>query len=88
MKIKDNHYYILKSHPGISGFKRDTWEYRIVTGRKAKLHKIEIEKEYLANGLGQFRLEEGHLPEYQPIVSEIEALRWLDNEPFGSVFII
>ena len=44
-----------------------------------------VVREYLASGLGKFRLADGHLPDYQPIASEVEALRRLDQNPFQGI---
>ena len=89
MAIFKKKYYILESTPGISGFKR--WgekEYRVSTGFKATNHKSYIVKEFKANGNGSFRIEDGHVPEYQPIASENEIFNWLDNNPYQTVFIL
>ncbi len=83
MKIKANSYYVLADHPGISGFK--DWNRKvesICTGHKARNTRSLVVREYLATGLGQFRILDGHLPEYCPVVSEVEMLRWLDANPF------
>lgn len=88
MRIFKNRYYILRRHPGISGFVRwNEWEYSICTGRKAQGNsRLSVLKEFKAKGLGHFRLGNGHLPNYQPEVKEVEALRWLDANPFGKAF--
>lgn len=43
------------------------------------------EREYLANGLRKFRVADGHLPDHQPILREVDALRWLDANPFQEI---
>lgn len=84
MRIKANHYYVLARHPGISGFQDFTRKVEsITTGHKARNNRSYVEREYLAKGLGKFRLDDGHLPDYQPIVSEVEMLRWLTANPFS-----
>ena len=89
MRVYKNKYYILRTHPGISGFQRwDKYEYRLVTGKKARFHRLNIYKEFRAKGLAYFRLENGHLPDYQPGAKEADALRWLDENPYGSVFFV
>ena len=86
MRIKSNHYYVLKTHPGISGFKRiNEWVEAVVTGLKARHNRSDVDREYLANGLRRFRLGDGHLPDYQPRVSEVEALRWLDVNVYQGI---
>lgn len=52
---------------------------------KARNCRLSIVREYLANGLRRFRLADGHLPEYQPVVREVDALRWLDANPYGEI---
>jgi hypothetical protein len=86
MKIKTGHYYVLADHPGISGFKDWTRKVEcIVTAEKARHSRPYIAREYLANGIRQFRLYDGHLPDYQPIAREVEALHWLDANPFQAI---
>lgn len=36
----------------------------------------------------KFRLADGHLPDHQPVTREVEALRWLDENPFASITAI
>jgi hypothetical protein len=86
--IKNDHYYLMMTPRGLSGSGDWTPEYRIVRGSKARLNRLEVDKEYLARGRGEFRLEDGHLPEYQKVVSEVDALRWLDQNPGNSVYPI
>lgn len=86
MRIKRHHYYVLADYPGISGF-RD-WSRKvecIVTGHKAANNRSRIVREYLATGRGEFRVEDGHLPDHQPVMREVDALRWLDANPFQSI---
>jgi hypothetical protein len=86
MRIKSNSYYVLADHPGISGFK--DWsrkEEYIVTGQYAKNNRSLVVREYQAKGIGRFRVHDGRLPEYCPLVSEVEALRWLDSNPYQRV---
>jgi len=86
MRIKPNSYYVLADHPGISGFKDWTRKTEcVVTGLKARNNRSIVAREYLANGMRLFRLNDGHLPDYQPITSEVEALRFLDANPFQSI---
>ena len=84
IRIKAGHYYVLADHPGISGFKDWTRKVEcIVSADKARHNRALIDREYLANGLGTFRIDDGHLPDHQPRVSEVEALRFLDSNPFS-----
>ena len=85
-RIRDHHYYVLARHPGISGFQDwTTSEEVVVTGRKARLERCNFAREYLATGRRRFRLHDGHLPGYMPEVPEVDALRWLDANPFGEI---
>lgn len=86
MTIRTGHYYVLADYPGISGFKDYTRKVEcIVTAQKARNNRHLIVREYLARGLGTFRLTDGHLPEFQPIAKEVDALRWLDENPFQHI---
>jgi len=89
MRIKTGHYYIIRIYPGISGFQKwDQQEYFVVSALAARScrYRPHVVKEYLAKGHGSFRLGDGHLLEYQPVVEEVEALRWLDKEPFQQIY--
>ena len=89
MKIFKKNYYIIHSTPGISGFQRwDEHEYRVCTGYKAQNCKTDIVKQFLLNGRGKYRLEDGHVPECQPIVHEKEIIPWLDKQRFATAFIL
>lgn len=50
----------------------------IVTGHKAKLNKSYVVKEYIPTGQGMFNCADGHIPECQPVMTERDALKWLD----------
>ena len=89
MKIYNNKYYIVESIPGISGFQRwDEREYRVVRGRTARaLYKLHIVQEFLFRVCGRYRLEDGHLPDYQPITkNQTELYNHLDSG--GQAFIL
>jgi len=89
MREFKNKYYTLKEHPGISDFQQwDKYEYRVATGYKAANNRLRIVKEYRENGRGQFRLEDGHLPDCQPPAREKEIIPWLDNERYQTAFIL
>jgi len=86
IRIKNGHYYVRAEHPGISGFQ--DWSRKVESvcaAPKARNNRLSIVREYLANGLRSFRLCDGHLPEHQPIVREVDALRWLDENPFSEI---
>ena len=86
VRIRRDHYYVLADHPGISGFKDYSRKVEcIVTGHKAANNRCLVQREYLASGLGRFECDDGHLPGHRPIVSEVEALRFLDANPFQSI---
>jgi len=83
MRVFKNKYYILREHPGISGFQQwDKYEYRVVTGYKAANNWLRIVKEFKENGRGRFRLEDGHL------ALEKEIIPWLDKERYQTAFIL
>jgi hypothetical protein len=86
LRIKKGHFYVLADHPGISGFKDYTRKVEtVVTAEKARNHRYCVDREYLASGRGTFRVHDGHLPDYQPRMSEVDALRWLDANPFQGI---
>ena len=82
MRIMQDRFYVGRIHPGISGFKDwDHWEYYVVMGRKARQHRSEIVTEYIPKAGDRLRLEDGHLPEYQPEMDGADAIQWLRNNP-------
>jgi hypothetical protein len=86
LRIKPGHYYVLGRTPGISGFQQ--WGQLVecvVTAQKARLERLKVLREYVPNGQRQFRLCDGHFPEYQPRAPEEEALRWLDAHPWSEI---
>ena len=90
MKLYKKNYYIIKDHPGISGFQQwNQLEYRVCTGYKAMAHdRTRIVRQFLENGRGQFALEDGHLPGYQPVVKEKEVIPWLEKNLYRTAFIL
>lgn len=79
MIYKDKHYIIANTRLYQEW---DNWEFRVISGRLAQLpsNRVEVVKEFLFNG-GKFRLENGRLPEYQPISGLIpDIYEWLDQD--------
>lgn len=79
-RINKDRIYILRDHPGISGF-RDwgLWEYWIAAGSGLGYgDRLNILAEYEPRPDDQFRLATGQLPDYQPragAAAAIAALR-------------
>lgn len=89
MRIRSDRYYVLRTHPGISGFIRvNDWVETIMTGYKARHHRSDVDREYLVTGLGKYKIGDGHLSDFQPVLSEDDALRWLDANPYGGIVAI
>ena len=83
MRIHKSRFYILADHPGISGFQQwDKLEYRLVTGHKAATYRCKIVGEWLPTDSDNWALEDGHVQGYQPIARNIEAVLWLQANPF------
>ena len=84
MRIYDSRFYILEVTPGISGFARpDEREYHVVTGHKARTDRYHVVSEWTPCSDESYRIEDGHLPEYQP-TGDAHAVRdWLLSNPFG-----
>jgi len=86
MRIYSDRFYLLRKHPGHSGFQRwNEWEYYITTGRKARNDRSLVVREYKQTGEGVFRIEDGHLPDYQQRKSETDALTWLQENPWQRI---
>jgi hypothetical protein len=83
MRIHKAKFYIRATHPGISGFQQwDKLEYRLVTGLKAANDRFSIVGEWLPTDSDIWALEDGHLPGYQPTARNMEAMRWLEQNPY------
>jgi hypothetical protein len=84
--IRKGRFYVLATVPGISGFQRwDEREYRIVTADKARNHRLDVVGELLPIQEDWFRLEDGHMPDYQPKARLPKALEWLTANPFQAI---
>jgi len=80
--IRSNSLYIV----AYAGYSR-TIERRIMTGVKARYYRSDVEMEY-HGGYFKFRLENGRLPEFQPVVDEAEMREALTKDPGLSAFIM
>ena len=86
IRIYKDRYYLMRDHPGLSGFRQwDKWEYWVTTGRKAQHDRLDVVEEYKPTEHHIFRLEDGHVPDCQPRVTVQEALAWLDENPFQRI---
>ena len=86
LRIVAGKYYVLARHPGISGFQNwDRLEYSVVTALKARNDRLAVIGELLPVADDRYRLADGHSPDYQPNVAAVNALKWLDANPFGVI---
>lgn len=85
MRLYRNRYYVGRCHPGISGFKRQEWEYYVVTGAKARTMRSEILGEYHPIASHWFDLDDGHLPGHRLGVQTKRALAWLVAHPYSRI---
>ena len=77
-RVYKDRLYMMSEHPGLSGFQQwDKYHYYIVMGYKAQNNRSGIIHEYRPSGRGLFRIEDGHLPDYQPRYEEAAAIQWL-----------
>jgi len=82
MRIYRDRVYVLANFPGISGYK--DWSrlaYRIGSGKHAANNRTEAIGELRARS-GLYRLQDGHLPDYQPRVGLDDALAWIQSNPY------
>ena len=87
MKIYKKKFYVSEVIPGLSGFQQwDKREYFLVMGTSK--NSANIVREFVSEDAHVFRLENGRLPEYQPIVTEIEAMAWLQENPFSRALMM
>jgi len=83
MRIYKNRFYVMMTIPGISGFQQwNEREFHIVTGYKAANNKHLIVAEWTPTEDESFRIEDGHLPECQPVGSRVDVANFLRNNPF------
>lgn len=68
MRIYKDRIYLLRDHPGISGFRQsDKWDYWIAPGFGLGYgDRLHVLGEYQAKPDDVFRLTTGQLPDYQP----------------------
>ena len=84
-RIFKKRYYVCRDWNKYHG---DTGEY-IVTGWQAQgSERLNVIREYQPGQGGSFRLQDGHLPEYQPVVGEAEMLSWLDYQRYQAASFI
>ena len=89
MRIYKTRFYVLETVPGISGFQRwNERERRLCTGHAAVNHRPYVIGEYQVKAADRLRLENGRLPEYQPILSAIEAMPTLTANPYMMAFFL
>lgn len=89
MRIYKNKYYLMQDTPGISGFKRwNEKEYYVSTGYHAKSNRTRVIKEFSQRYAAWFRVEDGHLPDHQPRMSQQDALKWLDKNIYQRISFI
>ena len=92
MRIKKTSYYIIEKTPGLSGFQQwDKKDRYIITGHKAQHERAcvvcQFNPAFSTLPVLMFRLEDGHLPEHQPLATCRQALDWLDKNKFSRVYI-
>ena len=88
-RIYKDKLYIVKTHPGCSGFVQyDKWQYSLITGKKLQRNRTWYEIDNMPlSGKFKYFLENGLLPDYQPKVSFQEACNWLIENPYSKVRI-
>lgn len=86
MRIYRDRFYVTEEVPGISGFQRwNEREYAVITGHKARNHRTIVVGELLPIAEDWYRIEDGHIPDYQERMRLPEALRWLAANPFQRI---
>ena len=84
MRIYSNRFYVTAGTPGISGFQQwDKTVFSIVTGLKARTcARSSVVAEWTPTNDERYRLGNGRLPEYQPVVDAAGVVEFLRSEPF------
>lgn len=94
MRIQTGKLYAIKQDKGISGFQ--DWNHfylRVVTAKTARvcrdLHPDCVLFEFDARiHFGTYRLDDGHLPDYQPRTDSFGVVRFLNANPDISAYLI
>ena len=87
MRIYDARFYAIAETPGISGFQQwDKIQVRIVTGRVARRLRSYITGEFDATTEQIYRLDEGHLPDYQPRTDAAGVIAYLTENIYSSAY--
>lgn len=88
-KIYKDRYYIIANAPGISGFQRfDEREYRVVSGLKAANHREYVIGEWSQRSGYRYALENGRMPEHQPVVDADGVVVFLRANPYQCARVI
>ena len=89
MKIFKNRYYLMKNlHYRYYTNHLINDQYFICTGHYAANNRRDIIKEFRPLFSAWFRVEDGHLPEYQPRLSQDDTLKWLRSNVSQRAFFI
>ena len=87
MRIYSKRFYEVAEHPGISGFQRwDKLQVRIVTGLVARRMRSSVLSEFDCNTDRIYRLDDGHLPDYQPRADASAVISYLTANPYSSAY--
>lgn len=90
MRIETGKLYAIRQDKGISGFQ--DWNHfylRVVTAAVARLYRSRLLFEFDAREhTGTYRLDDGHLPDYQPRTDSFGVVRFLEKYPDLSAYLI
>lgn len=76
--IRNGRLYVIRERQGISGFQRwGEYDLRVVHAPKARQNRREIVGEWDAPVGTMYRLDDGHLPDFQPRALADEARAWI-----------
>lgn len=92
-RIHKKRTYFVSEQQGISGFMREQWVYGIASGATVQRRRSLVSGQSMI-GMGnlndgkRFRLDDGHLPDYQPRATYFEASEWVHAYPGRIAWII
>lgn len=87
MRIYRNRFYVVEETPGLSGFQRwDKIQVRIVTGYVARRLKSSVTGEFNTTDPRSYRLDDGHLPDHQPITDAAGVIAYLKENLYSSAY--
>ncbi len=85
---KDKIYICQRKQPHpITGYQNGGVAVQYVcTGHRAASNRSEVLREHRPTKMDLYELDDGHLPEYRPVVTGEKAIDWLKQSKYGEAY--